>query len=66
MSSAYKCDRCGKFYSENPIDPKECILDSHRIRILRYGTRIFDDGPHDLCDDCVKNFISWWKDPWLR
>jgi len=60
MSAAYQCDRCGKLYlSGNP--PR---LDDIAIEKIAYGQRDSYAGRStslDLCEECAKEFVTWWK-----
>lgn len=59
MSSAVKCDRCGKLYeSYDGVKLVECG-NSY------YCFGIFGNGKckhYDLCEDCMKSLISWIKE----
>lgn len=63
MSSAKKCDRCGKLYDFYPMD-------EHNYRTTPNGLNIsqFGKGPEnenstlfsiDLCPKCMHMFIDW-------
>ena len=62
--TAYKCDRCGKFYSqedhENMLGNMEnrglkcpCIINASGIEQLRYENKL------DLCPDCTTALAEW-------
>lgn len=58
-SEIYYCDRCGKKLEEKPlfyINSKYHNIPNMRIEIL-YREWTFAD----LCDDCKRYFIKWWK-----
>lgn len=60
MSAAYKCDRCGTFYS-NFDHPK---LNDIRVEKIAYGLSDPYRGQSnalDLCQRCAEEFITWWK-----
>lgn len=59
---AYKCDRCGGFYEERPVE------------VLSEISRIFDRHVYgiafectsrtyslDLCSDCLAEFKAWYE-----
>lgn len=65
MAKAYKCDRCGKFYTENTaseqtIDfkfktgPKNLPIDG--VLLTKFGYPQFS---LDLCKDCLNDFCVW-------
>ena len=62
--TAYKCDRCGKFYSqedhENMLGNMEnnglkcpCIINASGIEQLRYENKL------DLCPVCTMTLTNW-------
>lgn len=62
MSSANKCDRCGKFYDE--IDH---VKDPFNERFLFNQICTADFSDHrlpfriDLCQECLDSFVNWVK-----
>lgn len=67
MSKAYKCDRCGKLFefvkAEEPIFDGSVVnsLVVGNIADLRFGLTPSAHSPFDICKDCAKSFITWWK-----
>ncbi|MBO7450230.1 MAG: hypothetical protein J6U54_07640 [Clostridiales bacterium] len=61
MSIAYKCDRCGKLYSEKPqnYNYKPMIL-----TCSTNGNR--HDHSADLCNECFDSFMEWWDKPTIN
>ena len=60
---AFRCDRCGKFYS-NPEPIAQEAMDV--VDAYGYEKRIFIDdwdlNQHvDLCMDCSLNLKTWWE-----
>ena len=59
MALAYKCDRCGKFYSEEsqkyPYNPMIFIWNGNVC-----------DHSADLCEDCYESFMEWWNKPTVK
>ena len=60
---AYKCDRCGKLYAAQP----ECELDGIGVAIIGFsdGSIYGKSKRIDVCEDCAKSFILWFKEPHL-
>ena len=57
MSSANKCDRCGKFYDEKIEYPVLKIRgEIHEVRTIG---ALF--GELDLCQSCWDEFRKWWE-----
>lgn len=54
MANAYKCDRCGEFYTQNK--------NSEEIkRVVTVNKRNYEHEQLDLCDDCVEAFFEFMK-----
>lgn len=57
MADAKKCDRCGKFYTENTV--QTCDEFGNKCNVVKIKV-IGDNGGiishNDLCDDCVWKF----------
>lgn len=50
MATAYKCDRCGCFFEEKPVN--------------RSGLVIYKNcSSRDICQDCHDKFLSFWFEP---
>lgn len=60
---ALKCDRCGKFYIH---DAKSTgMLDGisiARVSIAEYGEFTADYKNYDICQNCAKSFVLWFKE----
>lgn len=54
MSSASKCDRCGKYY-----DAIE--LNSSKVNFLLYGALLPKGYEKDLCPECTDKFMEFMK-----
>lgn len=60
MSAAYKCDRCGRYYSVFD-HPK---LNDIPVERIAYGCRdpyACRTSSLDLCEECAKEFVTWWE-----
>lgn len=59
MATAYKCDRCGKFYDEElqkyPYNPMIFICSGNVC-----------DHSADLCEACYESFMVWWNKPTVK
>lgn len=58
----YKCDRCGKVYTEKPLyydkQKNTCIIGIG----IKIAEKCFDEFQSiDLCEDCLKKFIEFVK-----
>ena len=60
MSSAKKCDRCGKFFEEGNTHCTyfEITTCDNANRNFKFDCGLNDDL--DLCPDCVESFKHWW------
>ena len=62
MASAFKCDRCGSFYSSADRSIKFRTGSNTYISNLWFGnTDGWDSGPKDICSDCARDFLVWWE-----
>lgn len=59
MSSALKCDRCGKLY-ESYGGVQLCESGAYYRAISLNGS--WSNQGFDLCEDCMKSLISWIKE----
>lgn len=59
MSSAKKCDRCGKFFEARFNTSVEITTCDNDVRTFEFDCGIFPDL--DLCPDCVESFKHWWS-----
>lgn len=59
MSKANKCDRCGKFYTENSTDNEIKGVSVTGIRIFAEGNVVRNFIDLDLCDDCVFDLYAF-------
>lgn len=61
MSSALKCDRCGKLYerSAEKFFPYPMIKVFDEEFLLKNQRAYMEVEAIDLCDDCIKSFITW-------
>lgn len=53
---AKKCDRCGKFYTENENKYIRCCNSVDRVSVCASGN-VYDT--YDLCDDCVNQLMEF-------
>ena len=68
MANAKKCDRWGKFYTEQK-DVKFCfVTDPYgKENYLRFEcTRASERIRVDLCPECVDELIQYFKDGWRK
>lgn len=61
MASAFKCDRCGKLYSEPDTNTKIRKGSNTYISNLWIGNGNWDTGAKDICPDCARDFLVWWQ-----
>ena len=62
MSSAKKCDRCGKLYESSLHGATEvdlAISDGSTRNVVFCCGSYYSDL--DLCPDCVESFKHWWS-----
>lgn len=60
MASAYKCDRCGRLYSD-PDTSVHIIGGGNYISAIAYGNKNWSSNSKDLCPDCARDFAVWWE-----
>lgn len=58
MSSAKKCDRCGKFFENKYDTAVELTTSSNEHRNVKFDCGLNSDL--DLCPECTESFIHWW------
>ena len=56
MSKAYKCDRCGKLYS-NEATLRPII----NIMLIKYHNITKEWKLYDLCNECDKELKEWFR-----
>lgn len=61
MASAFKCDRCGSYYSEVNTSTRIGKGSDTYISNLWIGNSNWDTGPKDICPDCARDFLVWWE-----
>lgn len=61
MASAFKCDRCGKLYSEPDTNTKIGKGSNTYISNLWIGNGNWDTGAKDICPNCARDFKIWWE-----
>jgi hypothetical protein len=52
MANAFKCDRCGRYHTNEPHRFKEVAYESWSGSIYR---------TYDFCDDCAEDFYEFCK-----
>lgn len=57
MARARKCDRCGKFYDEYLLNSNEF----YKVCLIRTENYNYRNSPKDICPECMKEFIEWYK-----
>lgn len=60
---ALKCDRCGKFYIHNAESTG--LLDGiniARVGIVEDTDFMADHKNYDICSQCAKSFVLWFKE----
>ena len=66
---AWKCDRCGKLYLAVGGDPNYPNLEGVEIHNIAFGTESYTLSDSyrrkDICEDCAKDFVLWYKTPAL-
>ena len=65
---AWKCDRCGKLYAqiaERGKNEQMRLRDISVTRIAWANTDVHEMYNADLCEDCAKDFVLWFKEPML-
>ena len=65
---AWKCDRCGKLYSTFAERGKEDVFKLKGVSVIRIGCDnpdVYESQRIDVCEDCAKSFILWFKEPAL-
>lgn len=55
----YRCDRCKKEYTFNEYTIDDCKLGMRNPN----ETALIVELPVDLCDDCLKDFENWFRQP---
>ena len=50
MAMARKCDRCGKFYTENTAR-----VNGRVVGMIAFVSINCTDDPYDLCGDCMED-----------
>lgn len=59
MALARKCDRCGKLYEIYHVIGLPDDLT--RVSTIRTGNNNAENMRRDLCPECMKEFIEWYK-----
>lgn len=59
MAKAKKCDRCGKLYEVYTVNGLPDDL--RKISTITTGNDNADNISRDLCPECMKEFIDWYK-----
>lgn len=62
MADAKKCDRCGNYYDENKIKPRDLDNRSVMARLKTFAhtpNMSYTDEIFDLCDECWEKFYSF-------
>lgn len=58
MARAYKCDSCGKFYTENklviPSFNENVVINYIKIGSISHSKSI----DYDLCDECLEKILN--------
>lgn len=66
---AFKCDRCGRLYLPRVIDDATEFLDGVPVCVLCVvdvsNYHVDYDNKYDLCQECAKDFVLWFKTPAL-
>lgn len=58
---ARKCDRCGTYY-EPYLDKKHHPAANGIMWMDRLGEDCYNQGPVDLCEDCMGKLHMWLKE----
>lgn len=58
MSSAKKCDRCGKFFESRFNVSVELTTYNNAQRNVEFDCGLYPCL--DLCPDCIESFKHWW------
>lgn len=65
MSTASKCDRCGKYYDHSiPVRVDFRNWSSSGVLFLSYNEFIFGRSQSteiDLCSECQEELADWWR-----
>jgi hypothetical protein len=62
MSRAYRCDRCGSYFTrDDRTDRDERPIIGRLNRLPLYGVSLNhdDENRYDLCLNCAKELYSW-------
>lgn len=59
--NAKKCDRCGEFYSEYNTKSSEDKPNGFQFLNLDNCNKYYAHTGHDLCPECCKSLIEWFK-----
>lgn len=66
---AFKCDRCGRLYLPHVIDDATEVLDGVPVCVICVADvrdySINYKHHYDLCQECAKDFVLWFKTPAL-
>lgn len=65
---AWKCDRCGKLYAQIAERGKVNSMRLRDISVVRIGwvnPDVHEMYYADLCEECAKDFVLWFKEPAL-
>ena len=62
---AWKCDRCGKLYATIRARENCRLKDVTVIDIGWSDPDVFKGQRADLCEECAKEFIEWFREPTL-
>ena len=52
MATAYKCDRCDKFFEKKPVN-------SSGLFVFKKNASV----PQDICENCLSEFVRFWFEP---
>lgn len=61
MSIAKKCDRCGRLYEQYNYKNDTKKINGLMTLNIDSGQHYFSHGPYDLCPECGKEFMDWFK-----
>ena len=61
MASAFKCDRCGKLYSQPDTSTKIGKGSNTYISNLWISNVNWSTSAKDICPDCARDFLVWWQ-----
>ena len=65
MASAYRCDRCGRFYETNDKYSLNDYKNNETMIGIKFVSHRWSDNRIDLCDDCIgkmRKFLNMKED----